>query len=354
MTLRRDICRAITAPDTLSRTSRRGRAALGRSRRDTVLSAPPWATCQPIAIPPRGAYPAGDISRGPTPCRSRCTTLPSRSSPAASPSYPICSTRGRVTPPSRGWRGGSRRGAARARHADARRTGSARQRLGEVRRRPPHRNRAPAFADEEATIAALRERCAKTVAYLGQLHRDGFADSEARSVTFGSKDAPWTLVGDAYLLSFALPNFFFHVTTAYDILRHKGCAGREARLSRSDPLGAEQGASPAARVAGRRSGPFSLHAPVRSGGTGGQQSPTSALSDERPAFSDDNGNVVLDDRPDGVVVDRLVPVAQDVPKSDGAVEIGDACCRLGVETPQPVERFTPVFRMGPHVANLRS
>ncbi len=81
---------------------------------------------------------------------------------------------------------------------------------------------APAFADEEATIAALRERCAKTVAYLGQLHRDGFADSEARSVTFGSKDAPWTLVGDAYLLSFALPNFFFHVTTAYDILRHKG------------------------------------------------------------------------------------------------------------------------------------
>lgn len=81
---------------------------------------------------------------------------------------------------------------------------------------------APAFADDETTIAALRERCAKTIAYLGQVDRDGFADSETRSVTFGSKDAPWTLSGDAYLLSFALPNLFFHVTTAYDILRHKG------------------------------------------------------------------------------------------------------------------------------------
>lgn len=81
---------------------------------------------------------------------------------------------------------------------------------------------APAFADDETTIAALRERCAKTIAYLGQVQRDGFDGSETRSVTFGSKDAPWTMVGDAYLLSFALPNFYFHVTTAYDILRHKG------------------------------------------------------------------------------------------------------------------------------------
>ena len=81
---------------------------------------------------------------------------------------------------------------------------------------------APSFADDETTFDALRERCAKTISYLRGFTPDAFADSETRSVTFGGAASKRTLPGQAYLLSFALPNFFFHVTTAYDILRHEG------------------------------------------------------------------------------------------------------------------------------------
>lgn len=80
----------------------------------------------------------------------------------------------------------------------------------------------PPFADDETTFDQLRQRCAKTVAYLQAFERAAFEDSEARQVTFGGGANRWTLPGDGYLLQFALPNFYFHVTTAYDILRHAG------------------------------------------------------------------------------------------------------------------------------------
>jgi uncharacterized protein len=81
---------------------------------------------------------------------------------------------------------------------------------------------APSFADEETTFAQLRERCARTVAYLGTLAPAAFAGSDTRAVTFGGGANQRTLPADRYVLQFALPNFFFHVTTAYDILRHMG------------------------------------------------------------------------------------------------------------------------------------
>ena len=81
---------------------------------------------------------------------------------------------------------------------------------------------APSFADEETTLDQLRERCARTISFLETARPDAFQGSETRMISFGGGDTKWTLRGDAYLLSFALPNFFFHVTTAYDILRHKG------------------------------------------------------------------------------------------------------------------------------------
>ena len=81
---------------------------------------------------------------------------------------------------------------------------------------------APSFADEETTFGQLRERCARTVAYLHDVPSAAFESSEARTVTFGGGANKWTLPGDRYLLQFALPNFFFHVTTAYNILRHAG------------------------------------------------------------------------------------------------------------------------------------
>jgi hypothetical protein len=81
---------------------------------------------------------------------------------------------------------------------------------------------APSFADEEVTLDQLRERCAKTVAYLGTFAAGSFEGGDTRAVTFGGGANKQTLPGNRYLLQFALPNFFFHVTTAYDILRHKG------------------------------------------------------------------------------------------------------------------------------------
>ena len=91
---------------------------------------------------------------------------------------------------------------------------------------------APSFADDEVTIAQLQQRCAATVGFLQTIRPEAFEGAETRSVTFGGRDKT-TLSGDAYLLSFALPNFFFHVTTAYDILRHSGVA-----IGKRDYLGA--------------------------------------------------------------------------------------------------------------------
>src|SRR3954465_2226625 len=81
---------------------------------------------------------------------------------------------------------------------------------------------APSFAGTETTFDQLRARCADTIAYLGTLPPDAFAGRETQAVTFGGGAFQQTLSADRYLLQFALPNFFFHVTTAYDILRHRG------------------------------------------------------------------------------------------------------------------------------------
>ena len=80
----------------------------------------------------------------------------------------------------------------------------------------------PSLADEETTFEDLRLRCTRTVSYLETITPEALEGSEAREITFGGGALKATLSGDAYLLTFALPNFFFHVTTAYDILRHLG------------------------------------------------------------------------------------------------------------------------------------
>ena len=80
----------------------------------------------------------------------------------------------------------------------------------------------PSFADEETTFSELQERIGKTISYLKGLDAKAFEGSESREVTINSRRVAVTMSGPDYLLKFALPNFFFHVTTAYDILRHKG------------------------------------------------------------------------------------------------------------------------------------
>ena len=98
----------------------------------------------------------------------------------------------------------------------------------------------PSFADEEASLAELRARIGRTldvVASVGEAEMEG---SETREVTIRAGQRELRFDGLTYLLHFALPNFFFHATTAYDILRSAGVP-----LGKADFLGAAGGAPPA-------------------------------------------------------------------------------------------------------------
>ena len=81
---------------------------------------------------------------------------------------------------------------------------------------------APSFPDTEATFAELQTRIAKTIAYLDGFTADQFAGVEAREIVLKTPNGDFAFTGQSFLLTFMLPNFFFHVTTAYNILRHNG------------------------------------------------------------------------------------------------------------------------------------
>ncbi|ARP98636.1 DUF1993 domain-containing protein [Pseudorhodoplanes sinuspersici] len=80
----------------------------------------------------------------------------------------------------------------------------------------------PKLEDDEKTFAELYTRIDRTITYI-----DGFKEAqldglETRTIELKLRDFTPAFSGSSYLFTFALPNFFFHVTTAYDILRHKG------------------------------------------------------------------------------------------------------------------------------------
>ena len=81
---------------------------------------------------------------------------------------------------------------------------------------------APSLPDTEATFAELGARIEKTIAYLESISERDLQGSETREVNLAVGSFGVTFTGVNYLLEFAVPNFFFHVTTAYDILRHDG------------------------------------------------------------------------------------------------------------------------------------
>jgi hypothetical protein len=80
----------------------------------------------------------------------------------------------------------------------------------------------PKYEDTETSFAELGERIARTVAFLEGLDRAAFADAATREITMTIRGEPRTYIGQPFLLHNAMPNFFFHVTTAYNILRHAG------------------------------------------------------------------------------------------------------------------------------------
>jgi len=80
----------------------------------------------------------------------------------------------------------------------------------------------PSFADEETTIDALKERLAKTGTFLKTLSAAQIDGSETRDITLKIAGNDTTFKGQTYLLHFALPNFYFHSSAAYAILRSSG------------------------------------------------------------------------------------------------------------------------------------
>ena len=81
---------------------------------------------------------------------------------------------------------------------------------------------APSHADDEKSFDELHDRIRKTVDFLRSLNKDQFREAAERAVTFKAAGKDMTVKGAQYLSNVGLPNFYFHVTTAYGLLRHNG------------------------------------------------------------------------------------------------------------------------------------
>jgi uncharacterized protein len=97
---------------------------------------------------------------------------------------------------------------------------------------------APKFEDNETTLADLRERIRKTVDYVSSVPVDAIDGTDAKDITVPRRAGPMTMKGETYLKQFVLPNFFFHVTTVYALLRFNG-----VDLGKGDYLGSLTAAS---------------------------------------------------------------------------------------------------------------
>ena len=80
----------------------------------------------------------------------------------------------------------------------------------------------PSFPDTETTFAELQQRLTKTQAFLSSLTAEQIDGSEARPITIKGHGMEFHFTGQDYLTTFVLPNFYFHMTTAYAILRMGG------------------------------------------------------------------------------------------------------------------------------------
>ena len=91
----------------------------------------------------------------------------------------------------------------------------------------------PSYPDEEASFGELRARLAKTVGYVQSIDPATLQSAEDRTVTLKLPGRELQFSGRDFLFTFALPNFYFHITAAYLILRHNG-----VDLGKTDYLGA--------------------------------------------------------------------------------------------------------------------
>jgi len=80
----------------------------------------------------------------------------------------------------------------------------------------------PSYADTETTLAELKERVAKTIAFIQTIPDTAYDGAEARTITVKAGPRELTFPATQYCYGYAVPNFFFHMTTAYNILRANG------------------------------------------------------------------------------------------------------------------------------------
>lgn len=90
----------------------------------------------------------------------------------------------------------------------------------------------PKYEDNEASFPELAERLAKTIAFLETVKPEQIDGTEDKQVTLHMRSRDLTLDGYSYVTGFVTPNLYFHVTTAYDILRHNG-----VELGKADFIG---------------------------------------------------------------------------------------------------------------------
>jgi hypothetical protein len=93
-------------------------------------------------------------------------------------------------------------------------------------------NEIPVYEDNETTFDALQARIEKTIAFLDSVSPQQFEGSETKQVTITIRKVDIMFTGIDYLQKWVLPNVYFHVTTAYNIMRHQGVV-----LGKSDFLG---------------------------------------------------------------------------------------------------------------------
>jgi hypothetical protein len=91
---------------------------------------------------------------------------------------------------------------------------------------------APAFPDTETTFDELRQRIAKTIDFVQNIPASQFDGSETRTIVLKFPSREMQFSGMEYLTGFVLPNFYFHLTTAFNILRHNG-----VKIGKSDFMG---------------------------------------------------------------------------------------------------------------------
>ena len=83
-------------------------------------------------------------------------------------------------------------------------------------------NEVPSFDDTETTLAELNARIAKTIAFITTIPDAAFAEAETRTLMVKAGSRELTFAAPHYYGSYAIPNFYFHMTTAYAILRTNG------------------------------------------------------------------------------------------------------------------------------------